>query len=265
MIFERIAPREELSRIIKEFWVYENPDNTPEIQKIIPDGYSEIIIHYGDPYLINLTGSWELQSRLLFSNQISKFFHLKNTGTSSMIGMKLFPEAGYELFHTDMSSYTDQVINLEELTDTSQLSMLTSKEHLIETRVEILENWVEKTYLEQTDQLLKIRKTIDLIFESKGMIENQALSESVELSARQLERLFKRTIGITIKFFSRIVRFNYIFELMKNKELSWIQIALHSGYFDQSHFIKNFKEFTGEEPSNYGFDKRTLANFFLKK
>ncbi len=266
MIFDRIAPKSELNRTIKEFWVYENHNSTSEVQKIIPDGFSEIIVHYGDSYQINLTGTWELQSRHLFSSQISKFFHLKNTGTSGMIGMKLFPEAGYELFNVDMSGYTDRVISLDELmTDVSSFSRLISKECSTEERISVLEDWVENVRNSESDNIKKVRNTTDLIFESNGMIDIQALSEAVEISTRQLERLFKRTIGTTIKFFSRIIRFNYIFQLMKNKELSWIQVALKSGYFDQSHFIKNFKEFTGEEPTNYGFDEQTLANFFLKK
>ncbi|MEM1408493.1 MAG: helix-turn-helix domain-containing protein [Bacteroidota bacterium] len=44
-----------------------------------------------------------------------------------------------------------------------------------------------------------------------------------------------------------------------------MQIALDSGFFDQSHFIKDFKEFTGEDPSKYLFEEKNMANFFLKK
>ncbi len=266
MIFNRIDPSPELSRIIKEFWIYENPSNSPEIQKIIPDGFSEIIIHYGDPYRINLTGLWELQSRLLFSNQISTFFHLENTGTSAMIGMKLFPEAGHRLFNLDMSDFTDRVVDLEEfLNDESSISKLTSEEYSTAERIKTLEQWVKDRISTKSDNIKKIEIVTDLIFEANGMIEIQSLAEVVEISIRQLERLFKKINGTTIKFFARIVRFNYIFHLMKNKELTWIQVALKSGYFDQSHFIKNFKEFTGEEPTNYGFDEQTLANFFLNK
>ena len=76
-------------------------------------------------------------------------------------------------------------------------------------------------------------------------------------------KFFKKIIGITPKFFSRIVRLKYIFESMKAEKTSWVRLALQTGFFDQSHFIKNFKEFTGEEPSGYGFDEKSLANFFL--
>ncbi|MEP1094407.1 MAG: helix-turn-helix transcriptional regulator [Cyclobacteriaceae bacterium] len=265
MIFERYEPKPELSHIIKEFWVFENSDTTPEIQKVIPDGFSEIIIHYGDPYRINLDGKWEPQSRLLFSNQISKFFQLENTGASAMIGMKLFPVAGYELLGVDMSTITDRVIPLEDLNaNISSIRRLTSPAHTTEVRILALENWGKKMIVNSNRDTSKIREVALEIFQSNGMKDIQQLASSSGISIRQLERLFKKSTGVTFKFFSRIVRFNYIFQLIKDKELSWIQVALKSGFFDQSHFIKNFKEFTGEEPSSYGFDEKTLANFFLK-
>ena len=61
MVFEYYDPPEELSSVVREFWIFENPDPRIVEQKIIPDGYSEIIIHYGDPYEINLTGKFFLK------------------------------------------------------------------------------------------------------------------------------------------------------------------------------------------------------------
>lgn len=266
MIFGSHPPIKELKTIIKEFWVYENPDETPSVQKVIPDGYSEIIIHYGDICRINLKGSWEDQERLLFSNQISSFFHLENTGRSAMIGVKLFPEAGFELFGKDMADCTDQVLPLESLgVDTSSIHELIDPDITTRARIESLENWIIQLNENIPGGIDIVKEATKRIFESNGMIDVQEISNDLNISIRQLERQFKKVVGTTIKFFSRIIRFNYIFQLMEKNEMSWIQIALESGFFDQSHFIKNFKEFTGEEPSSYGFDDQTLANFFLKK
>jgi YesN/AraC family two-component response regulator len=52
---------------------------------------------------------------------------------------------------------------------------------------------------------------------------------------------------------------------MQKEKISWTQVGLESGYYDQAHFIKNFKAFTGEDPSRYFFEEPNLANFFLKK
>lgn len=266
MHYESFSPAESLKGLVKEYWIFENNDPTPNRQKIIPDGYSEIIIHYGDAYRINLSGKWEIQSSMLFSSQISKFFNLENTGASGMIGIKLYPAAFNQLFHIDISTYTDKVVPLQELisTESEPLTELESNNVSIAERVQLAERWLE-SQLNNLKPQEKIEMCIHEIFNTHGMIDIEQLASNISLSTRQLERLFKKVIGLTPKFYSRIIRFNYIFEVMKEQKNTWIRTALQSGYFDQSHFIKNFKEFTGDEPSNYGFDEKNLANFFLKK
>lgn len=266
MHYESFAPSDILKHLVKEYWIFENDDPSIQTQKIIPDGFSEIIIHYGAPYRINLSGRWDLQSSMLYSSQISKFFFLENTGRSGMIGIKLHPAAFYELFHKDVSEYTDQVLSLDELLEgqTDELVGIKEQEIPISRRVAIAENWLQ-SHLQNLRPQPNIKQCIESIFKSHGMIDIDHMAENVHLSTRQLERLFKKVIGLTPKFYCRIVRFNYIFEVIKEQKDSWIRTALQSGFFDQSHFIKNFKEFTGEEPSNYGFDEVNLANFFLKK
>lgn len=266
MHYESFEPADSLKNLVKEYWIFENEDATPHKQKIIPDGYSEIIIHYGDPYQINLSGTWENQESILFSSQISKFFFLENLGKSGMLGIKLHPEAFHQLFQIDVSLYTDQVIHLNKvIPDTcSGLELIQNKTLSISERVHLAETWLE-SQLNNLVYQKKITQCIAAIFKTHGMIEVEQMAADVKLSIRQLERLFKKIVGLTPKFYCRIVRFNYIFEVIKEQKDSWIRTALQSGFFDQSHFIKNFKEFTGEEPSNYGFDEMNLANFFLKK
>ncbi len=266
MRYENFEPSNALKSLVKEYWVFENDDLTVEQQKIIPDGYSEIIIHYGDPYRINLSGQWETQSRMLFSSQISKFFHLENTGNSGMIGIKLYPTTFNELFQMDVSHLTDRVVPLNQIIPDRIVGLTSLQETNIsmEERSQLAEKWL----LEQLSMISfqdKIRKCLEMIFVTHGMIDIDQMATTIELSTRQLERLFKKVVGLTPKFYCRIIRFNYIFEVMKEQKDSWIRTALQSGFFDQSHFIKNFKEFTGEEPSNYGFNEVNLANFFLQK
>lgn len=265
MHYESFEPSEELKEIVKEFWIFESDDQTVSQQKIIPDGFSEIIVHYGDRYRINLNGQWETQQDLLFSSQISKYFFLENTGKSGMLGIKLYPTAFHELFHHDVSKLTDQVLPLDTLIqNVEHLVEIRNEKSSIKQKVQIAENWLKK-HLPNLSLQEKIRACISQIHENHGMIDIDQMASEVALSTRQLERQFKKVIGLTPKFYCRIIRFNYIFEVMKEQNDSWVRTALKSGYFDQSHFIKNFKEFTGEEPSNYGFDEVNLANFFLKK
>ncbi|GAB4246229.1 MAG: hypothetical protein Tsb0034_25150 [Ekhidna sp.] len=265
MHYESFFPSDPLKELVKEFWIYENDDPEVDEQKIIPDGYSEIIFHYGDPFQINLNGIWEDQSRLLFSSQITKYFYLRNTGRSGMLGIKLFPTALHRLLQMDLSETVDCVLPLESTQlDVNSLAVLADSQLKTENKVKEAEAWLTHL-LSNTRDTPRIDECVSQIMLENGMADIEQLASSVGLSTRQLERSFKKVVGLTPKFYSRIVRFNYIFEVMKEHNDSWIRIALQSGYFDQSHFIKNFKEFTGEEPSSYGFSDDTLANFFLRK
>lgn len=94
---------------------------------------------------------------------------------------------------------------------------------------------------------------VDLIADSKGLIPVETLARQCFMSRRQLLRRFENAIGISPKLFSRIVRFQQVFTAMEQTpaQLDWSQIAYDTGYFDQAHFINDFREFSGMSPSQF--------------
>ena len=268
MIFKSAEPGSNFTQFIKSFWVVEDPQPSPQKRKIIPDGFPEIIIHYKEPYKIKLHSKWETQTETLFAGQITSHFYLENTGASGMVGLKLMPTAAYQLFGVNMSSYVDRVVPLNEVCGDffeafrQEMKTGSSPDFRIKKAEQCFKYLIDNRTLHNVGA---IKQAVDSILKHKGMIKIEAIAAELDFSFRHLQREFKRIVGLSPKFFSRITRFNYIFEIMKQENSSWIGIALDSGYFDQSHFIKEFKAFTGEEPSNYGFDEETMANFFLKK
>lgn len=237
------------------------------MQKIVPDGYPEIILHYGDSYRINLHGDWQMQGKYLLAGQLTKHFFLENTGKSGMIGIKFQPGIISTLFGVDMSELTDKVIPLPKalydlVSPVIHLPIPDDKEEVFS----LLDSIFIK-YLEQNSYTLNVVDEVaKRITDSFGLISIEDSLEGLDYSQRQLERLFKKGIGLTPKFYSRIIRFAHIFQLMQNgTENSWSDIVYGAGFYDQSHFIKNFKEFTGEDPSTYGFEEKNMANFHLKR
>jgi len=77
------------------------------------------------------------------------------------------------------------------------------------------------------------------------------LANDYFLSERQFERQFRKFSGFSPKLFSRIVRFQSALTQYGNNEKSLTEIALETGYYDQSHFIHDFKEFSGYHPKQY--------------
>jgi methylphosphotriester-DNA--protein-cysteine methyltransferase len=268
VLFERFEPSDQLRPYVREYWIYENPDTAVRRQKIIPDGYCEIIFRYGDPTRINLHGEWEVQEGELFAGQISSHFYMENTGVSGILGVKLRPAAPYHLFGIPMDEFTDRVVGLEKALGTvpPSIGQLTDARTAPARRIQLAERWLsDHLPVESTVKSKRISGVVETIFRKNGLVDIEALAEEHHVSRRHLEREFKQVVGLTFKFFSRIIRFNFIFEVMKSGDTSWIDIALKSGFFDQAHFIKNFREFTGENPSEYGFEEKNLANFFLRK
>src|SRR5690606_35820351 len=99
-----------------------------------------------------------------------------------------------------------------------------------------------------TDKL--IVEAVKLIYESKGTIRVKELNEKLFISQSPFEKRFRKVIGTSAKKFSSIVRFNSVLESM-NEAKSLTGICYENNFFDQSHFIKSFKQFTGDSPESF--------------
>jgi AraC-like DNA-binding protein len=265
MKFIRIAPHSDLTQLIECYWMMQNDDPTPRIEKIIPDGFTELIFNYGSVYKAKTDKEWHVQSPNLLAGQISSYFYLENTGPTGSFAIKLKPAALTQLFNLNMHQYLDKIVDLDTFPN-QQLSTL--KDELLPFENEdhlklVLDNY----FIELNKNVAKnpLKDTINLIFNSNGMASVAEMTTVAGVGERQLERLFKKYIGLSPKYYARIIRFNYIFQLIKSKNSSWAEIVYQSGYYDQSHFILNFKAFTGEDPSSYFFKEKNMANFFLNK
>ena len=83
---------------------------------------------------------------------------------------------------------------------------------------------------------------------------------------RQLERKFAKQIGISPKQLGKVIRLQTALKMLLNKKAeSLTDIAYESEYYDQAHFIKDFKEFTGTSPKEFlGNENMTLSTLFYK-
>lgn len=264
MVFFRIEPHPQLKRLIECYWVVTDSSRIVNAQKIIPDGFTEIIFHFEDPYRTDISGTWCTQSQSLLAGQLKRYFHLENTGISGMVAVKFKPLALAQLFGLDMSRLTGKIVDLESL-NFPALARLKNVALPFTGEAELKAKF-DRFFLDyQQFPVNPVEIAMDLIFTSNGRIAVSDLARIAGINERRLERLFKKQVGLSPKYYGRIIRFNYIFQLVRLGEVPWNEIVYRAGYYDQSHFIRDFKAFTGEDPSAYYFEKEDLANFFLKK
>jgi AraC-like DNA-binding protein len=201
----------------------------------------------------------------LLAGQISNYFYLQNTGKVAIVAIKLMPAALTQLFGLQMSDYTDKVADLDTIPSIN-LSLLRDK--IIPFISEpVLKETLDAYFMELADTVTygPINMAVELILKNNGMVQVKEVADAAGVGERQLERLFKRYIGLTPKYYARIIRFNYIFQLIQAKSTTWADIVYQSGFMINRTLSATLRAFTGEDPSAYYFDEKNMANFFLNK
>jgi AraC-like DNA-binding protein len=129
----------------------------------------------------------------------------------------------------------------------------------------IVENFLFKR-LKKLKQGLPIDHVLPLLIKERGLINIDQLASRACLSIRQFERVFQQRIGLPPKYFSRLIRFSQAW-ISKEQQpgISWIKIAHESGYFDQMHLIRDFREFAGVNPSSIESELlKSQVKFFIR-
>jgi len=98
------------------------------------------------------------------------------------------------------------------------------------------------------DQL--IVKAVTLIYGSKGSMKMKELHQQLHISQSAFEKRFRKLVGTSPKKFASIVRFNTVLHDL-GREKSLTEICYDNHFFDQAHFIKDFKQYTGDSPEQF--------------
>lgn len=95
-----------------------------------------------------------------------------------------------------------------------------------------------------------VQRAIDALTLANGNADLDTLARHANLSPRQFRRRCLEESGLTPKHLARVLRFRYACQIARaaGRRLDWAVIALDAGYFDQAHFIRDFREFTGRTP-----------------
>lgn len=163
----------------------------------------------------------------------------KETGASALIKEPLHELFDESIPLRDLSGYHD----LSMIED--QLSAATSNDQRVQRVEQFL---LSKLYDHKTDHLIAV--AIEKIRQAKGVIRVKDLADTLCISQDAFEKRFRRMTGVSPKQFSFIVRMKAI---IGNgiREHTLAETAFNAGYFDQPHFNKDFKLFTGQTPTEF--------------
>lgn len=263
MNYSTIIPDSSLQHLIECFWFVEGDDTAQ--QKIIPDGFPEIIFHFADRYeLIDSNGIPSLQERILISGQISQPILLRATGRSDVFGIKFKPTGVWNSLRIDMSEIKDRVIPLRgsdwKVSGLYDILANSTTEH----RIKLMEDFLV-TQLKSPPSIDEVSLIVKTIEKEKGNISIDNLCDIHNVTPRKLQRLFQQQVGITAKQYARIVRFRTVYALLQKPSLTKSDSLYLTGYFDQPHFNKEFREFTNENPEKWFAENNAFSNLFMNR
>ena len=155
-----------------------------------------------------------------------------------------FSEPIHELFRQSLSLdnfiLRSELVILEEQLDEAKSDI---------ERINVVERFLLSRLKQHKPDAL-VLAAVALIFEKHGNIRMSEVAEKLHTSQSPFEKRFRRVVGATPKKFASIIRLKYTLQQFQ-AQTSLTSLAYESGFYDQAHFIKEFKTFTGETPEHF--------------
>ncbi|MDN5204782.1 helix-turn-helix transcriptional regulator [Fulvivirgaceae bacterium BMA10] len=264
MKYQEFEPGDPLSNYIQLIWILESESEQEVYQRnrILPDGIVEVIFHYESPFITCTSDGTKMKQPQGFAiSQMRKFIEIESDGKIGFISVRFYPWGAYHFFEEPINNFLDDTIDLANVWPDQYETIMKdiySASNDAE-RVKRVKDFLLKRLCENKNDYTSIDKAVRLIRSSKGQMSLEEIGEKTGFSKKQLERKFLTTVGTSPKVFSRISRFLHICKNLEEQNGKILtQLAYECGYFDQSHFIKEFKEFSGFTPKAF-FEKNNVV------
>lgn len=251
MPYKQYQPAAKLQNFIRYYWSFDS--NHPDANHLVIQSFADRFPRFIFQDIENYSPITDFQGNPYPSCYLSGLdtHHSESLvgGVYSHFGVSFYPHALSFFFRVSAAELTDTVPDIEFFKGkkiAKQLQNASSHEH----RVQLLNRYFEDRLAVVTRneaQIASLAHDQSLLFKSLSQ-----LSGSLHFSERTLERLFNQTIGVSPKKFQRIIRFEKALMLMQQPNpMDLTAMAYELGYADQSHFIKDFKTFSGITPSDF--------------
>jgi AraC-like DNA-binding protein len=223
---------------------------------LLPDGYAELVFMLDASFERWRVSDETRRAVMNRSYLIGGRSHSVLTGGSNklkLIGVKLDPRALRRLIAAPLVEFRDATLDLRDLNNKPLLILEDSVARARSIRE--ISNTLDRFFLRQlaacTQQDPMVEHFVRRIHAERGAGAIAPWARELEVDARTLERKFSAWIGMAPKTYARIVRFKHSYHRLITQSPQSRPAVLQylEGYYDQSHFNKDFKYFTGVAPS----------------
>jgi len=270
--FRHIEPHFLLKKYIDKMWIFKSSGKMPvhDMNLVVPNGCIKLTVSYQNGIVAAVNektfASKEHDITLTGLIDVPVILNVDKDVPTETIGIEFSPQGAYRFFHFTLNDIQNQIYSLSDVLGNTgkglieQINNTTS----LEQKINVLEQFLlAQLSLHREDLIFEY--CIEKITASKGRITVKELEKKTGYSSRWLNIKFNDKIGISPKNLSSIIRFNHYYQaFIKGNTQSFFKNDFYELYYDQSHFIRDFKRFTGLPPTKLEKQVNNFAESYFK-
>lgn len=257
--FLHIEPHYLLKRYIEKMWLFKSSGRMPieDIKLVVPNGNPKLTFSFQNGIVASMDGntflSKENEITLTGLVDVPVILDTEKDIETGTIGIEFNPQGVYRFFHFNLNEIKNKIYSLEDILGNigKQLIKQIANANSVQQKIFFIQKFLlDQLSIQQEDLIFEY--CIEKIKSSKGKITVKELEKKTGYSSRWLNMKFNEKLGVSPKNFSSVIRFReYYHAFIIGKEKSFFKNDFYELYYDQSHFIKDFKRFTGLPPRNF--------------
>jgi len=257
-IFNFYKPKPPVSNFVDSLWLYEGYQSERQTERILPTGTLELVVNLRQ----NELGFYDPErpencarlSGAVVSGAFGRGFAPAPAEEAFIIGVHFKAGGAFPFLELPVGDLADTHVDLETLWGPTAGRL---RERLCEARTsaerfQLLEEALLSRLCHGVEQHYAVSAALEMFGKNQVGPRVREAAKHLCLSQRRFIQIFKAEVGMTPKLFSRIQRFQQTRTFIQhNPSINWADLAVDLGYFDQSHFIREFLEFSGLSPTDY--------------
>jgi AraC-like DNA-binding protein len=236
----RFAPAPDLASFVDRYWIagWSLLGRASFRSEMIPDPCVNLVISRGESRVFGVV-----------NGKFSRTF--RRSGLA--VGIKFNPGGFYPFVESPVSALTNSAIRGRDVFGTSAATLEVSIDAAqdMESMINVVEQFLRERLPKRDEHIRVCAQIVDRINADRAITRVDDVVADSGLSKRSLYRLFNQYVGVGPKQVVKCFRLQEAVHRLASGPVDWAQLAIDVGYFDQSHFINDFKAIIGRTPTKY--------------
>ncbi len=263
MFFRHHVPGPPLAQFVESIWLYEDCVQSQRLERILPTGALGLVINLREDLIRNYNRRDPRQFESLSGSVVvgvhSEFMVIDTACQAAVLGIQFKPGGAFPFLNMPASELRDLHVPLDALwkAEGADLRNRVLDAATPDAKFRVMERFL----LSQAKPGFGIHPAVNFAMKEMPMTTISHVTDQIGLSPKRFIDIFQEQVGLTPKLYCRIRRFQDVLRHIRSgKQPAWADVALSGGYYDQAHFVHDFRAFSGVTPTVYAATRGSYPN-----